>query len=116
MSPALARWLEEEGHAAAHASDVGLHQAEDSTIIDRARDEGRTIITADLHYPRLLALSAASEPSLILFRGGEWSEQDVIDRMADILAATTAADFERCILIVERDRARRRKLPIGGSS
>ena len=39
-----------------------------------ARQEARTVVTTDLDYPRLLALTGAEGPSLILFRGGDWSE------------------------------------------
>ena len=80
---------------------------------ERARRELRTVITADLDYPRLLALSEASEPSLILFRSGNWGEQEIVDRMKQIIAAIDPASLENCILVVDRDRVRRRKLPIG---
>ena len=112
LSPGLALWLAEQGHDAVHALTVGLNRAEDSAIIERARRELRTVITADLDYPRLLALSRAAEPSLILFRGGNWSEQDVIVRMRQILEAPIAADLSYCILVVDRDRIRRRRLPL----
>ena len=81
LSPGLSRWLVEQGHDAVHAQSVGLDRAGDSEIIEQARSESRTVVTADLDYPRLLALSGATEPSLILFRGGNWSERDVVERM-----------------------------------
>lgn len=112
LSPALAKWLLEQGHDAVHAAELGLERADDEVIIERARGEVRTVITADLDYPQLLALSEAIEPSLILFRGGDWSEQEVIDRMRQILATMNADEFEKCILVVERGRVRRRKLPM----
>jgi predicted nuclease of predicted toxin-antitoxin system len=39
-----------------------------------ARREQRVVITADLDFPRMLALSAAEGPGLILFRGGNYSD------------------------------------------
>lgn len=75
-----------------------------------ARVENRTIVTADLDYPRILALSGADEPSLILFRGGEWSDSDVVDRMDQILA--TASDLAHSMIVIDRQRIRRRKLPM----
>jgi predicted nuclease of predicted toxin-antitoxin system len=112
LSPALARWLVDEGHDAVHAFDLGLASAEDSAIIDRARRDQRTIVTADLDYPRLLALSAAAEPSLILFRGGDWSEQAVTDRLREVLATVATEGLDRCILVIDRGRVRRRSLPV----
>ena len=82
-------------------------------IVTRAKREGRTIVTADLDYPRLLAIARTTEPSLILFRGGNWSEADVIVRMSQILNAMDDTDIRQSILVVDRDRVRRRRLPIG---
>ena len=78
----------------------------------RAKQEARTIVTADLDYPRLLALARVTEPSLILFRDGDWSEADVTARMRDILRALAEADIAQSIIVVDRYRVRRRRLPI----
>jgi hypothetical protein len=43
-------------------------RAPDTEIIARAATDKRTSITADLDYPRRLALSRATEPSPVLFR------------------------------------------------
>jgi len=112
LPPALAAWLGARGHDAVHASAVGLDRATDLEIIARATAECRTIITADLDYPRLLALARATAPSVILFRGGDWSEVEVTARMAEILVGLSEADIGHSILVVERDRVRRRRLPI----
>jgi predicted nuclease of predicted toxin-antitoxin system len=112
LSPSLAAWLSQEGHDAVHATDLGLHTAPDTDIVVRARQEGRIIITADLDYARLLALARASEPSLILFRGGDWSEQEVRDRLATILQGISETDISQSILTIDRKRVRRRRLPI----
>jgi predicted nuclease of predicted toxin-antitoxin system len=69
LPPALARWLRTQGHDAVHASAVGLDRSMDTEILTRARQEARTVVAADLDCPRLLALTAADGPSLILFRG-----------------------------------------------
>jgi len=113
LSPALARWLVVEGHDALHASELGLGRAPDVEIIERAKHEARTIVTADLDYPRLLALAQSTEPSLILFRDGDWTEADVIARMAQVLTALTEADIAQSIIVIEKDRLRRRRLPLG---
>jgi predicted nuclease of predicted toxin-antitoxin system len=58
LSPALAAWLRDQGHDAVHAAEIALDRAPDSEIVERAKQETRTIITVDLDYPRLLALRA----------------------------------------------------------
>jgi hypothetical protein len=55
----------------------------------------------------------ASEPSLILFRNGTWSEAEVRTRLSEILATLTEEDVAHSIIVVDRDRVRRRRLPIG---
>jgi hypothetical protein len=49
-----------------------------------------------------------------LFRGGNWSEHDITTRLREVLAALTEADIGQSIIVVDRDRVRRRRLPIGG--
>lgn len=112
LSPTLATWLRDKGFDAVHANDFGLDQAPDAEVIARAKHEDRTIITADLDYPRLLASAQSIEPSVILFRDGEWSEAEVRTRLNDILAGLTSDDIARSILVVERTRLRRRRLPL----
>jgi len=112
LSPGLARWLLEQGHDAVHASAVGLDRALDTEIVARARDEDRIIITADLDYPRLLALSTADRPALILMRGGEWTESQVVGRLRAALAAVPESDLSRSLVVIEPARIRRRSLPL----
>ena len=113
LSPALARWLATQGHDAVHAFAAGLDRSPDTEILALARHEARTVITADLDYPRLLALTGAEGPSLILFRGGDWSEPDVTARMQQILTVMAEGEITRSIVVVDRTRVRRRRLPIG---
>ena len=66
LSPRLAQWLVEQGHEAVHAAGIGLHDAPDTTILQRALGERRIVVTADLDYPRLLATTQAEGPGIIL--------------------------------------------------
>ena len=50
LSPALAAWLRGQGHDAVHAVALRLHRSADSEI---------------------LALARATEPGVVLFRGGD---------------------------------------------
>ena len=112
LSPGLADWLRQEGHDAIHAGDIGMHRASDTEILERAKREGRTLVTADLDHPRLLALAQATEPSLVLFRNGDWSEADVVRRMKDVLDALPESELRTSIVVVDHTSIRRRRLPI----
>ena len=103
---------EETGDDTVHAAESGLSRAADIAVMSRARQESRTIITADLDYPRLLAIAGLSAPSLILFRGGNWSDAETIQRVGEVIQAVTAEEIAGSIVVVDRRRVRRRRLPI----
>ena len=113
LSPAIARWLGANSHDAVHAADLGLHSATDDQIVARAAQEGRVVVTADLDYPRLLAVSNAVGPGLILFRSGSWTESEIRGRLHALLTELSETEIAQSIVVIERDRVRRRSLPIG---
>ena len=112
LSPGLADWLTASGHDAVHASRLGLFLAHDDAILQRALAEDRIVVTADLDYAQLLAMSGASGPSVILFRSGNWSEREVNTKFAAILAAMPEHAFVSALIVVEANRLRRRPLPL----
>jgi predicted nuclease of predicted toxin-antitoxin system len=116
LSPELAIWLVQQGHDAVHAVDVGLAGAADEVILERARREQRVVVTADLDYPRLLALTRAEGPGLILFRGGNYSEQEAVDRLRRTLETIPDEELPNSIIVIEKGRIRRRRLPLEPSS
>ncbi len=71
------------------------------------------IVTADLDYPRILALTHSAGPGLILFRGGNFSEKESRERLARVLEIVPSEDLPHSIIVIERERIRRRRLPFG---
>lgn len=116
LSPALATWLKKQGHDALHASEMGLHRSPDTEIMKRAQGERRIVITADLDYPRLLAMTQATGPGLILFRGGDYSEQESLDRLKQTLETIPDTLLPNSIIVIEKKRIRRRSLPLEPAS
>ena len=110
LSPALVHWLRQQGHDAIHAGETGLEQASDGAILERARNESRMVLTADLDYPRLLALAHAQRPGLILFRGGNFTERDCIERLTQVFERVQPQVLENSIVVIERSRIRLRRL------
>jgi predicted nuclease of predicted toxin-antitoxin system len=113
LSPRLAEWLNQQGHDAVHAADLGLDHAPDSEILERARTDRQVVVTADLDYPRLLAMAQAEGPGVILFRGGNYSEREIIQRLQDAFQTVPLEELPVVLLVVERSRIRRRRLPVG---
>lgn len=112
LSPDLAFWLNQQGYDAIHASDVGLYCALDALILEVARKEQRIVITADLHYPQLLALTHAEGPGLILFRGGNYNEHETIEYLEHALKVIPEDDLSAFITVIEKERIRKRRLPL----
>jgi predicted nuclease of predicted toxin-antitoxin system len=113
ITPLAAQRLEAAGHDAIHASTAGLATAPDHEILETARTEGRVVVTADLDYPRLLALGFAEGPGLILFRGGSYSDDQMLLLLDRVLARANELDLQHSITVVDRNRIRRHPLPIG---
>jgi predicted nuclease of predicted toxin-antitoxin system len=86
--------------------------ASDADILAHAKSEARTVVTADLDYPRLLALARATDPGVILFRGGAWNEAEVVARIDELLQSLKSTAIERSIIVVDRHRIGRRSLPV----
>ena len=112
VTPQAVPYLQDKGHDAVHASAVGLSSRPDSEILDRARAEGRIVVTSDLDYPRLLAFLKADNPGVILFRGGSYSDAEMLALLDRVLGQGAELDLEHSITVVDQHRVRRRTLPI----
>jgi len=112
LSPELVDWLLQGGHEAVHAMQIGLDRVSDEALVARARQENRVIITADLDFPRMLALMDAEGPGLILLRGGNYSEAEMRHLLERVLQTVAIDELPRSVVVVDRRRIRRRSLPI----
>lgn len=83
LSPELAAWLVKKGHDATHALQAGLNRSSDEEILEYARNEKRIIITADLDFPRLLALVQTLE----LYSTVDFHVEDMIWCLQDYRAS-----------------------------
>ena len=68
ISPRTVGFLNGRGHDAVHLHDQHLERMDDSAILDRARREGRVLLTHDLGFGELLAAGGMRLPSVIVFR------------------------------------------------
>ena len=112
VSPSLAEWLRTQGHQATHLSQIGMASASDIEIIKLARQKDSVIITADLDFPRLIALASDDSPALILFRGGNYKEEGMKKLLERILQVISPQDIKKSIVVVDKTRIRRITLPI----
>jgi predicted nuclease of predicted toxin-antitoxin system len=106
-------WLREDGHDIVHLRDEGLQRLPDDEILEKARLEGRVVLTVDLDFAQLLAMAQSSFPSVILFRLGN-ENYDQINSFISILLRDCTEELESGAMIsVSTKGFRIRKLPIG---
>ena len=58
----------ETGIDTMHVAEIGLSAAEDTDILQRAREGERIVVTLDADFHALLALAEATSPSVIRIR------------------------------------------------
>ena len=107
-----ARLLINVGIDAVHVADVGLSSASDSTLLVRARDEKRVVVTLDADFHALLALSLAVSPSVIRLRIEGLRAGNLRDLLVDVLKECDNALQEGVAITVDSRRIRLRKLPL----
>jgi len=116
ISPKTIRFLNTAGHDALHVREVGMQRASDAMIVQRARVEGRVVLTFDLDFGEILALGVADTPSVIIFRLTDETSAAVNARLLVVLSERSADLEQGALILVEDRRYRMRRLPILGGS
>ena len=109
----IVEWLRREGHDARHLRDEGLQRMPDSDIFDKAISEDRIVLTFDLDFGEIAALSRGRRSSVILFRLHNARTPHVIARLGAVLERSGEALGQGAVVLVEDSRHRIRRLPIG---
>ena len=112
ISPATAAFLRDLGHDSLHLSDERLHRAADPDILQKARNEGRVLLTHDLDFGELIAASEAKLPSVIVFRLRDMRPHQVNHYLEQILSDHSDSLEQGAIISVTEKRIRVRSLPI----
>jgi len=112
LSPNWVPTLEAAGWTAIHWASVADPKASDRTIADWAQENGYMVLTHDLDFGTILALTHRKGPSVIQVRG-----QDVLpDRMGRLVIAAIRQHEDDllagAILVVGHRKNRVRILPI----
>lgn len=112
LGRSTASFLRLQGHDALHLRDQGLQRLSDTLIVDKAVSEGRTILTHDLDFGRLVAMSRQNLPSVITFRLTDMRAHNVNNQLQVILDRFVE-ELESGALVSVTDQAIRiRRLPV----
>lgn len=112
VSPILVDWLRKSGHDAYHVRERSLSRSPDSDLFERAVAEDRIIITADLDFCRIIALSGIESPGLILFRGGSLTDDQMLKLLKTVLERVSEDQLSRSVVVIDRGTLRVAPLPL----
>jgi predicted nuclease of predicted toxin-antitoxin system len=109
------KWLREQGHDATHLRDEGLHRLPNGEIFAKAIREQRVVLTFDLDFGEIAALTVGKKTSVLLFRLHNTRSSHVIDRLRVVLGGCMQVLEKGAVVAIEESRHRVRQLPVGQS-
>jgi predicted nuclease of predicted toxin-antitoxin system len=112
IAPRTVEFLRALGHDVIRVKEVLPATADDNAVIELAARETRTILTQDLDFSAIIALSGKSAPSLISLRLSSSRIDHVNAILQKILRDIEADALLGSIIAVEDSRVRCRPLPV----
>ncbi|NMF60823.1 DUF5615 family PIN-like protein [Pseudanabaena yagii] len=112
ISPKTVEDLQKQCYEIMRSSDVLPANAPDINILEFARTENWVVLTQDLDFSMLVALSRYSQPSLITLRLSSAKPDIVTQKLLDILPQIEEALQEGSAITIQDESIRIRKLPV----
>ena len=112
ISPKTVAFLQSLGHDTLHLHAQGLDRSSDSSILEKACNEQRVLLTHDLDFGELIAAGGTKLPSVVIFRLRNM-HHDRVDRYLDRIVAQHQNALEQgAVISVTEGRIRVRLLPL----
>lgn len=112
ISPRAVAFLQDSGHDGMHLLDAKLQRASDKVVLEKARSEGRVLLTHDLDFGELMAASQARLPSVVIFRLRDMRSHNVNKHLHQVILRHHDSLERGAVVIVTEARLRVRALPI----
>jgi predicted nuclease of predicted toxin-antitoxin system len=112
ISPKAVEFLRSLGFDAKHLDDDNLGTLPDPDILEKARIEGRILLTHDLGFGELLAANRSKLPTVIIFRLQNMKPENVNTYLKKILSQQKESLEQGAIVSVSEGQIRTRPLPI----
>jgi predicted nuclease of predicted toxin-antitoxin system len=110
----VTEWLRRAGHDVRHLRDEGLYRLPDGDVFRKAAAEQRVILTFDMDFGELFALSGERQASVILFRLHNTRSDHLVERLSVVLRESSRALEQGAIIVVEESRHRVRRMSSRG--
>ncbi|NJM73553.1 MAG: DUF5615 family PIN-like protein [Scytonema sp. RU_4_4] len=104
--------LTEAGLDTIHVAEINLSAAEDTDILQRAREDNRVVVTIDADFHALLALANATSPSVIRIRIEGLRAQAFANLLQTVIEQCEEDLEQGAMVTVEPSRIRVRRLPL----
>jgi len=104
------RFLRSLGHEVLTAHEVGLSQADDTVLLERAKHHGQIMVTRDRDYGGLVFIRQQAN-AVVYLRVTPATVTAVHDELARVLTTYPEADLMHAFVVVEPGRHRLRRLP-----
>ena len=112
ISPITVQHLNDIGHDVVRSNSVLPDNAPDSEIAMRAMTDERAVLTQDLGFAAMIALTGATGPSIITLRLSDARVETVNRILEAALPALEEPILGGAIVTVEDNRVRVRELPV----
>jgi predicted nuclease of predicted toxin-antitoxin system len=113
LSPAWVPVLAAEGWNVIHWSSIGDPRAVDATLMAWAKDHRHVVLTHDLDFGAILAVTRASGPSVIQIRAQDIMPAKLAPKLIPVLRAYESQLAAGALIVIDEARSRVRILPIG---
>ena len=111
LSPRWCDILEEASFETVHWGQIDKANSPDEMLVDWAREHGCAIITNDLDFGHLMALSTLARPSIVQVRGGDLTPETIGLLVVAAIRASVDSLRSGAILTIDSNRVRLRLLP-----
>jgi len=112
IAPGTVSFLRSLGHDVQRVGDVLAPSATDHEIVEYARRDSRSVVTQDLDFSAIVALSGQAAPSVISLRLASSRIERVNALLAAVLPKIEPDVAAGAIVTVDEHRVRSRGLPI----
>jgi predicted nuclease of predicted toxin-antitoxin system len=112
LSPRWVAMLSDAGFVARHWSEIGQAGAPDTEIMRVAAAEDYVVLTHDLDFSAILAVTRGAKPSVVQIRSDDLNPDTIGRKVVAALRQMAAELAEGTLMTVDPNRTRIRMLPL----
>ncbi len=104
--------LRDGGLDVVHTAEIGMSTARDDEILERARQDNRAVVTLDADFHALMAVSGATDPSVVRIRQDRLKGTQIAALVLQVLDSVSG-QWDRGVLVTVNERVIRvHRLPV----